>query len=123
MSTSRTSSKFKGLLAAVIELVQVRFQLLTIEAREEGLRWLGMVAYGAIAIYLLSMFLMILALGVIAYYWDTPQRMLIVCLVFAAFLASGLVAAFMAWAKFKQGSALFASSLSELRDDVERLQS
>ena len=34
-----------------------------------------------------------------------------------------LIAGLAAYAKFKQGSQLFASSLQELRDDVERLQS
>ena len=123
MPMSRTSSKLKGLLAAVIELVQVRFQLLTIEAREEAMRLLGMIAFGAVALYLISMSLVFLAFGVIAHYWDTPHRMLTVVLVFLAFLVLGLIAGLVAYAKFRQGTLLFASSLQELRDDVERLQS
>lgn len=123
MPMSRTSSKLKGLLAAVIELVQVRFQLLSIEAREEAMRLLGMIAFGAVALYLISMSLVFFAFGVIVHYWDTPHRMLTVVLVFLAFLVLGLIAGFMAYAKFRQGTQLFASSLQELRDDVERLQS
>lgn len=123
MPMSRTSAKLKGLLAAVIELVQVRFQLLTIEAREEAMRLLAMVAFGAVALYLLSLSLVFAAFGVIVHYWDTPHRMLTVLLVFLAFLLLGLIAGLAAYAKFKQGSQLFASSLQELRDDVERLQS
>ena len=123
MPMSRTSSKLKGLLAAVIELVQVRFQLLSIEAREEAMRLLGMIAFGAVALYLISMSLVFLAFGVIAHYWDTPHRMLTVVLVFLAFLVLGLIAGLVAYAKFRQGTLLFASSLQELRDDVERLQS
>ena len=123
MPMSRTSSKLKGLLAAVIELVQVRFQLLSIEAREEAMRLLGMIAFGAVALYLISMSLVFLAFGVIVHYWDTPHRMLTVVLVFLAFLVLGLIAGLMAYAKFRQGTLLFASSLQELRDDVERLQS
>ena len=123
MPMSRTSSKLKGLLAAVIELVQVRFQLLSIEAREEAMRLLGMIAFGAVALYLISMSLVFFAFGVIVHYWDTPHRMLTVVLVFLAFLVLGLIAGLMAYAKFRQGTLLFASSLQELRDDVERLQS
>lgn len=123
MATFRTRSKTKGLFASVIELVQVRFQLLTIEAREEAMRLLGMVAFGAIALYLLSMSLVFFALLVVAHYWDTPHRLAAVLGVGLFFAALGSLSALLAWSKFKQGTHLFSSSIHELRDDVERLQS
>jgi uncharacterized membrane protein YqjE len=107
MATSRTSSKVKGLLASVIELVQVRFQLLTIEAREEAMRLLGMIAFGAIAIYLLSMSLVFFALLVVAHYWDTPHRLAAVFGVGLGFVVLGGLSALLAWSRFKQGTQLF----------------
>lgn len=122
MATSRTSSKVKGLLASVIELVQVRFQLLTIEAREELLRLLGMVAFGAMAVVLLCMGLVFAAFWIIAYYWDGPNRLWVVCWVTLGFFALGGLSGLLAWMRFNRGTELFSSSLHELREDVERLQ-
>ena len=122
MATSRTSSKLKGLLGSVIELVQVRFQLLTIEAREELLRLLGMVAFGAVAIVLLCMGLVFAAFWIIAYQWDTPNRLWTVFYVTLGFFALGGLSGLLAWSRFNRGTELFATSLNELREDVERLQ-
>lgn len=122
MNTHSTSSRIKGLIASVIELVQVRFQLLTIEAREELLRVLGMIAFGAMAVVLLCMGLMFFALLIVANYWDTPARLWAVGGVAIGFLGiAGICAAF-AWNQFNRGTQLFSSSLRELTDDVERLQ-
>lgn len=122
MNTSSTSSRIKGLISSVIELVQVRFQLLTIEAREELLRVLSMIAFGALAIVLLCMGLMFFALLIVANFWDTPHRLWAVAGVAVGFLGIAGLSAALAWSRFNRGTQLFSSSLRELSDDVERLQ-
>lgn len=123
MATSRTGSKVKSLLSSVIELVQVRFQLLTLEARAETGRLLGMVVFGILAAALLVVSLVFFGLLIVAHYWDTPQRMWAVFFVGLGLLGLSGLSGLVVWSKIRQGRQLFASSIRELQEDVERLQS
>ena len=49
-SDASTAARVRGLLADVIELAQVRFELFTVEAREELARLAGMAVMGALAV-------------------------------------------------------------------------
>lgn len=118
-----TGSQLRHLAANLVELVQVRLELLTIEAREEVLR-IGQIAlFGAFTLCLLSLGLVFGAILITALFWDTPYRVLAVSLLTGFFLLGGAVCAGIVYARVKDGSALFAGSRDELQRDQERLRS
>jgi uncharacterized membrane protein YqjE len=54
-SPQRLSASVRGLAATVLELFQVRLELLSVEAQEEVLRIGALLAYGAVAVTLLGL--------------------------------------------------------------------
>ena len=62
-----TAARLRALLADVVELVQVRLELFTVEAREELARLARMAVLGALAVVLLSFGLIWVSLIVFSY--------------------------------------------------------
>lgn len=117
----RLSASVRGLVATLLELAQVRLELLSVEAQEEVLRVAGLVAYGAIALVCLALGLGFLAILITVALWD--QHRLLALSVFAAvFLLAGLGAAWQARSRLRRGSRLFSASIDELRQDREALE-
>ena len=117
-----TASRVRALLADVIELAQVRFELFTVEAREELLRLGQMAMFGAFAVTFLSFGLIFLAVFLTVLFWDT-HRLLALGIFTAIFLGGGLVLFALAWARFKEGFRMFSGTREELQLDQERLRS
>ena len=120
-SPPRLAASVRGLAATLLELLQVRLELLSVEAQEEVLRVTGLLACGAIAIMFLSLGLGFLAILITVALWDS-QRLLALGVFAAVFLALGLVAAWRARSHLRSGSRLFAASIEELRSDREALK-
>ena len=100
-----TAARVRGLFADVIELAQVRFELFTVEARDELSRLARMAVMGALAVVFVSFGLIFLAIFLTVLLWDS-QRLL----------------ALLAWQRARQGARMFAASRDELRRDQERLR-
>lgn len=120
--TSGTASTVRRLVADVLELAQVRLELFTVEAREELLRLGQMAMFGALAVTFLSFGLIFLAVFLTVLFWDT-HRLLALGIFTAVFLGGGLGLLALAWARFKEGSRMFAGTREELQLDQERLRS
>jgi uncharacterized membrane protein YqjE len=121
METSRLSASVRGLAATLIELAQVRLELLSVEAQEEVLRVAGLLAYGAIALVCLALGLGFLAILITVALWDT-HRLLALAVFAVLFLLAGLLAAWRARERVQRGSRLFSASIDELRQDREALE-
>lgn len=121
METSRLSASVRGLAATLIELAQVRLELLSVEAQEEVLRVAGLLAYGAIALVCLALGLGFLAILITVALWDT-HRLLALAVFAVLFLLAGLLAAWRARERVQRGSRLFSASIEELRQDREALK-
>ncbi len=121
METSRLSASVRGLAATLIELAQVRLELLSVEAQEEVLRVAGLLAYGAIALVCLALGLGFLAILITVALWDT-HRLLALAVFTVLFLLAGLLAAWRARERVQRGSRLFSASIEELRQDREALK-
>jgi uncharacterized membrane protein YqjE len=118
----RLSSSLKGLAATVLELLQLRLELLSVEAQEEVLRVGALLVYGAVAVALLSLGVVFLALLITVVFWDS-HRVLALALFTALFLLMGGVAAWLARERVRSGTRLFSASVEELRQDREGLRS
>lgn len=118
----RLSSSLKGLAATVLELLQLRLELLSVEAQEEVLRVGALLVYGAVAVAFLSLGVVFLALLITVALWDS-HRVLALAVFTALFLLMGGVAAWLARARVRSGTRLFSASVEELRQDREGLRS
>jgi uncharacterized membrane protein YqjE len=118
----RLSSSLKGLAATVLELLQLRLELLSVEAQEEVLRVGALLVYGAVAVAFLSLGVVFLALLITVVFWDS-HRVLALALFTALFLLMGGVAAWLARERVRSGTRLFSASVEELRQDREGLRS
>ncbi|OSZ74391.1 phage holin family protein [Hydrogenophaga sp. IBVHS1] len=121
-SPQRLSSSLRGLASTVLELLQVRLELFSVEAQEEVLRVGALMVYGAVAVTFLSLGLTFLALFITVALWDS-HRLLALGIFTALFLLTGGVAAWLARERVRNGTRLFSASIEELRQDREGLGS
>lgn len=120
-SPPRFSSSVKGLATTVLELLQVRLELLSVEAQEEVLRIGALLVYGAMAVTLLGLGLCFLAMLLTVALWDS-HRLLPLAVFAVLFLALGAVAAYQARQRVLSQSRLFSASVDEIQRDLEALR-
>lgn len=113
-------ASLKGLFGTSLSLLENRLQLFGAELAEERLRVLSLLAYGAIAFICLGAGMVFLAMFFTVLMWDS-NRLLVLGVFSALFLASGALTLVLALNRAKAGSVLFSGSLSELRRDREAL--
>lgn len=121
-SPQRFSSSVKGLAATVLELLQVRLELLSVEAQEEVLRIGALLVYGAMAVTLLGLGLCFLAMLLTVALWDS-HRLLPLAVFAVLFLVLGVWAAYQARQRVLSQSRLFSASVDEIKRDLEALRS
>jgi uncharacterized membrane protein YqjE len=117
-----TAARLRALLADVTELVQVRLELLTVEARQELARRTWMAVMAMLAVVFAGFGLIFLALFLTVLLWDS-QRLLALGVFTVVFLGGALVLALLAWQRARQGAQMFAATCEEFRRDHERLRS
>jgi len=116
----RLGVSLKGFFSSLIEIVHVRLELITVEARDEALRLTELLVYGAMAIAFLTFGIAFLAVLLTVLLWDS-HRLLALTLFSTLFITLGAVAAVVAKARMSEGTRLFASSLDELKRDRDSL--
>ncbi|WP_018227557.1 phage holin family protein [Methyloversatilis universalis] len=116
----RLGASLKGFVSSLIEIVHVRLELITVEARDEALRLTELLVYGALAIAFLTFGIAFLAVLLTVLLWDS-HRLLVLTLFSTLFITLGAVAAVIARARMAEGTRLFASTLDELKRDRDAL--
>jgi uncharacterized membrane protein YqjE len=116
----RLAVSLRGFAASLIEIIHVRFELITVEARDEALRLTELLVYGALAIAFLTFGIAFLAVLLTVLLWDS-HRLLVLTLFSTLFITLGVVAGVVARARMVEGTRLFASSLEELKRDRDTL--
>ena len=116
----RLAVSLKGFVSSLIEIVHVRLELITVEARDEALRLTELLVYGALAVALLTLGIAFLAVLLTVLLWDS-HRLLVLTLFSTLFITLGVVAAVIARARMAEGTRLFAATLDELKRDRDAL--
>ncbi|MDP2742644.1 MAG: phage holin family protein [Hydrogenophaga sp.] len=116
------TASLKTLAGTVLELLQLRLELLSVEAQEEVQRLGGLLVYGAVAVTFLSLGLGFLAILITVALWDS-HRLLALAVFATLFLSLGGVCAWLARARALAGTRFFSSSAAELKRDRESLRS
>ncbi len=115
-------ASLRGLLATSLDILHTRLALFATELQEEKARLLGLVAFGAASLLLLSAGVVFLAIFLTVLFWDS-NRLLVLGIFTALFLSAGGAALFMAVRNARQSSQLFSASLAELANDRAAAQS
>lgn len=105
----------------MLELVQIRLELFSIEAQEEVLRVGALLVYGAIAVAFLSLGVVLLALLITVALWDS-HRLLALSIFTGLFFVIGGMAAWLARERVRSGTRLFSASIEELKQDRDSLR-
>lgn len=121
-SPRRLTASLKTLAGTVLELLQLRLELLSVEAQEEVQRLGGLLIYGAVAVTFLSLGLGFLAILITVALWDS-HRLLALAVFATLFLTLGGVCAWLARERAMAGTRFFSSSADELKRDRESLRS
>lgn len=121
-SPQRLSASLKTLAGTVLELLQLRLELLSVEAQEEVQRLGGLLVYGAVAVTFLSLGLGFLSILITVALWES-HRLLALSVFATLFLTLGGVCAWMARERALAGTRFFSSSAEELKRDRESLRS
>ena len=114
-------SRLRSSIAGALGLLQTRLELLATEFQEEKLRLGSLLGYAAAAFFFLGFGAVMLALFLTVLLWDS-HRLLALGIFTALFLAIGILAALAAARIGRQGSRLFAASISELAQDREMIR-
>ena len=114
-------ASLRGLIATAIGLLRTRLELLATELQEEKLRLISIVVYGAAAIFMFGVGLVLLAIFVAVLFWDS-HRLLVMGGLTAIFLLCGLGSLLLVQRQVRGGSRLFSASLAEMAQDRQALQ-
>lgn len=110
----------RRVISGVLELAQVRLSLLATELEQEKLRLVAVLIWAAVAILLLGIGLLMLALLVLAAFWDS-HRLAATLGLALAFLGAAALAGWRARQRLQSPGGPFALSLGELKRDREGL--
>jgi uncharacterized membrane protein YqjE len=114
-------ASLRGLAATAVDLLRTRLELFKLEAQEEVGRVSGLLMWGIAAVLLAVVGATFFAVFLTVLLWDS-QRLLALGIFSALFLGAASLAIFMTLRLARQGSQLFAGSLTELRHDAAALQ-
>lgn len=129
MSDPNTGGRAAGLLgslqrmlATLLEVVQTRVQIVATEYEEERERLRELVVFGILTLFFVGFGLMFLTLFVVVLFWDT-HRLYVLGGFALLYLGLAGVTGLILRRRLKSRPRLFATTLSELAKDRDRLTS
>ncbi|OIR05610.1 hypothetical protein GALL_123540 [mine drainage metagenome] len=110
----------KRMTSTLLAIIQTRIELLGNEIEEERLRVRQMLFYGSVALFFLGMTIMLLTVFVVVVFWDS-YRLQVLGGLTLLFLVAGLSFWYALRSIARARPRLFSTTLSELSDDIDRL--
>jgi uncharacterized membrane protein YqjE len=127
MSESETKAPAGGLLASLqrllatlLDIVQTRVAIVATEFEEERVRLREMVVFGLVALFFVSLGIVLLTLFVVMLFWET-HRLYVMGGFALLYLGLGVVAGISLCHRLKSRPRLFAATLAELSKDRDQL--
>ena len=120
-NSGRSERRVRGWLANVLELAEVRLELLTIEARIGLQRLILVCVVGVLGAVMAAIGVIFLALLITVWLWDS-HPLLALGVFTALFLGGGIVALLTAQGKLRGLVEMFGATRDELRRDQQRLR-
>src|SRR4051812_28586071 len=107
--------------ATVVAMVGTRLELAAVEFQEDARRLLGYLAWTLLAVFLASCALLFVALSVVVLFWDSFRLQAVGGIAVLFGLGAALIL-MKVRAGMNAQAPLFASTLAELRSDVDYLR-
>jgi uncharacterized membrane protein YqjE len=120
MSQENLLSSIKGLASTGASIAQTRLELLSVDVQIARSKFIGLLVMIVSALFFLFFGLVMLALFIVIYSWET-DRMMALGLLTAAFLSVGLILAMLIAQSLRTMPRLFEASIAELAKDREAL--
>ena len=120
MSQENLLSSIKGLASTGVSIAQTRLELLSLDVQIARSKFISLLVMIISALFFLFFGLVMLALLIVIYSWET-DRMLALGLLTGAFLSVGLILALLITQSLRKMPRLFEASISELAKDREAL--
>lgn len=111
----------RSLLSHSLELARTRLELLVAELEEEKSRLLRVLAYGAVAFFMLGAGIVFFAMFLTVLLWE-DHRLLTLGLLTLMFFGVGTSALALAWRSTRSRSGFLAATLGELAQDQAALR-
>lgn len=118
----RVSGPVRRLGASLLALGRIRLELLSIEVQEEKERIAGLLLWSVLTALMVGFGAVFAALFLTVALWDTQHRLTALGLSAVVFVGLALVGAMRLRRLVGAGSALFSSSIAELRQDSAELR-
>jgi uncharacterized membrane protein YqjE len=120
MSQENLLSSIKGLASTGASIAQTRLELLSTDVQIARSKFIGLLVMIVSALFFLFFGLVMLALLIVIYSWES-DRMLALGLLTSAFLSVGLILAAFIVQSLRKMPKLFEASIAELAKDREAL--
>jgi uncharacterized membrane protein YqjE len=113
-------ASLQRLMATLLEVLQTRAEIVATEFEEERARLQELVVFGILTLFFAGVGLTLLTLFVVVLYWDT-HRLAVLGWFASLYLGLGGLAGIVLYRRLKSRPRLFATTLSELAKDRDRL--
>ena len=113
-------SSIKGLASTGVSIAQTRLELLSLDVQIARSKFISLLVMIISALFFLFFGLVMLALLIVIYSWET-DRMMALGLLTGAFLSIGVILALVITQSLRKMPRLFEASISELAKDREAL--
>jgi uncharacterized membrane protein YqjE len=120
MSQENLLSSIKGLASTGASIAQTRLELLSVDVQIARSKFISLLVMIVSALFFLFFGLVMLALFIVIYSWET-DRMMALGLLTGAFLSVGLILALLIAQSLRTMPRLFEASITELAKDREAL--
>lgn len=120
MSQENLLSSIKGLASTGASIAQTRLELLSLDVQIARSKFICLLVMIISALFFLFFGLVMLALFIVIYSWET-DRMLALGLLTGAFLSVGVILALLITQSLRKMPRLFEASITELAKDREAL--
>ena len=120
MSQENLLSSIKGLVSTGASIAQTRLELISVDVQIARTKFIGLLVMIVSALFFLFFGLVMLALFIVIYSWES-DRMMALGLLTSAFLLIGLILAAMIMQSLRTMPKLFEASIAELAKDREAL--
>jgi uncharacterized membrane protein YqjE len=120
MSQENILSAVKNLVSTAASITQTRLELLSIDVQIARSQFMRLLVFIILALFFLFFGLVMLALLIVIYSWET-NRMMALGLLSGGFLSVGLILALVVLRALKTMPKLFESSIAELAKDRQAL--
>ncbi|QWE21437.1 phage holin family protein [Polynucleobacter sp. AP-Kolm-20A-A1] len=120
MTQENLLTSIKGLAATGASIAQTRLELLSVDVQIARSKFISLLVMIVSALFFLFFGLVMLALFIVIYSWET-DRMMALALLTGAFLSIGCILALLIMQSLRKMPRLFEASIAELSKDREEL--